>query len=52
MAGYRLQRRQRSCLIGMRAEHFKYGALEYIALELYLIWRARGMPLETPTVRP
>lgn len=47
-----LQRRLRNCLIGMRAEHFEYGAPEYVALELYLMWRALGMPLETPGVRP
>ena len=28
------------------------GAPEYIALELYLMERARGMPLEAPAVRP
>jgi sulfur-oxidizing protein SoxA len=39
-------------MIGMRAEPYAYGAPEYIALELYLNWRARGMPMETPAVRP
>jgi sulfur-oxidizing protein SoxA len=29
-----------------------YGAPEQVDLELYLMWRARGMPLETPAVRP
>jgi L-cysteine S-thiosulfotransferase len=47
-----LQRRLRNCLIGMRAEPFEYGAPEYVALELYLMWRARGMALEMPAVRP
>ena len=47
-----LQRRLRNCLIGMRAEHFDYGAPEYIDLELYLAWRGRGLPVETPAVRP
>ncbi len=28
------------------------GAPELVDLELYLMWRARGMPLETPAVRP
>ena len=28
------------------------GAPEYVDLELYLVWRARGMPVETPAVRP
>jgi sulfur-oxidizing protein SoxA len=47
-----LQRRLRNCMIGMRAEPYAYGAPEYIALELYLNWRAREMPMETPAVRP
>ena len=47
-----LKRRLRNCLIGMRAEPYEYGAPEYIALELYLMSRARGMRLETPAVRP
>jgi sulfur-oxidizing protein SoxA len=47
-----LQRRLRNCLIGMRAESYAYGAPEYLALETFLMWRARGMPLESPAVRP
>jgi sulfur-oxidizing protein SoxA len=47
-----LQRRLRNCLIGMRAEPYAYGADEYVDLELYLMWRARGMTVETPAVRP
>jgi len=47
-----LQRRLRNCIIGMRAEGYAYGAPEYVALELFLMQRARGMPLETPAVRP
>ena len=47
-----LQRRLRNCLIGMLAEHYNYGAPEYVDLELYLMWRARGLPMETPAVRP
>ncbi|MBM3527347.1 MAG: sulfur oxidation c-type cytochrome SoxA [Alphaproteobacteria bacterium] len=47
-----LQRRLRNCMIGMRAETYPYGALEYVNMELYLMWRARGMKLETPGVRP
>jgi sulfur-oxidizing protein SoxA len=47
-----LQRRLRNCLIGMRAEPYAYGAPEYLALETFLMWRARGMPLESPAVRP
>jgi L-cysteine S-thiosulfotransferase len=47
-----LQRRLRNCLSGMRAEPFAYGSDEYVDLELFLMWRARGMPIETPAVRP
>jgi sulfur-oxidizing protein SoxA len=47
-----LQRRLRNCLTGMRAEPYEYGSPENIALELYLMWRARGMKMETPAVRP
>jgi sulfur-oxidizing protein SoxA len=47
-----LQRRLRNCMIGMRAEPYAYGAPEYLALEAYLMWRARGMPMESPAVRP
>jgi len=47
-----LQRRLRNCMIGMRAETFAYGSPEYVALETFLMWRARGMPLESPAVRP
>jgi sulfur-oxidizing protein SoxA len=39
-------------MIGMRAEPYAYGAPEYVAMELYLMWRARGMKVETPAVRP
>jgi sulfur-oxidizing protein SoxA len=47
-----LQRRLRNCLTGMRAEPYEYGAPEMVDLELYLMWRARGMPFEAPAVRP
>jgi len=47
-----LQRRLRNCLIGMRAEPYAYGAPEYVELEYFLMWRARGMKLESPGVRP
>ncbi len=47
-----LQRRLRNCIVGMRAEPYDYGAPEYVSLELYLTWRARGLPIETPAVRP
>ncbi len=47
-----LQRRLRNCLFGMRTTSYAFGASEYVDLELYLMWRARGMKLETPAVRP
>jgi sulfur-oxidizing protein SoxA len=47
-----LQRRLRNCMIGLRAEPYAYGAPEYVDMELYLMWRARGMKMETPAVRP
>jgi sulfur-oxidizing protein SoxA len=47
-----LRRRLRNCLVGMRAEAYPYGAPEYVDLELYLMSRAAGMPIETPAVRP
>jgi L-cysteine S-thiosulfotransferase len=47
-----LQRRLRGCMSGVRAEPFAYGSDELTALELYLMQRAAGMPLETPAVRP
>ncbi len=47
-----LQRRLRSCMTGVRAEPFTYGAPELVELELFLAERARGMALETPAVRP
>ena len=47
-----LQRRLRNCMTGVRAEPYALGAKELVQLELFLMWRARGMPLETPGVRP
>ena len=47
-----LQRRLRNCMSGLRAESFEYGSPELVELEYYLMWRARGMKIETPAVRP
>jgi sulfur-oxidizing protein SoxA len=47
-----LQRRLRNCMIGTRAQAYDYGAPELVELELYLMSRAEGMPIETPAVRP
>jgi sulfur-oxidizing protein SoxA len=46
-----LERRIRACLSGIRAEMLPYGSKEYLDLELYLAWRAQGLPIETPGVR-
>lgn len=47
-----LQRRLRACMSGVRAEPYDFGAPELVDLELFLMWRARGMLLEAPGVRP
>jgi len=47
-----LERRLRSCISGIRAQAYDYGAPELVELELYLMSRARGMAMETPAVRP
>ena len=47
-----LQRRLRGCIFGVRAQPYEFGAPELVELELYLMSRAKGMPLETPAVRP
>ncbi len=46
-----LQRRIRACLFGIRAEMPPPGAPELTDVELFLAWRAQGLPLETPGVR-
>ncbi|MDQ6621487.1 MAG: sulfur oxidation c-type cytochrome SoxA [Pseudomonadota bacterium] len=46
-----LQRRLRACLFGVRAEMPPMGAPELLDLELFLAWRAEGLPVETPGVR-
>jgi len=47
-----LQRRLRNCMTGTRAQPYDNAAPEMVALELYLMVRARGMTMETPAVRP
>ena len=47
-----LQRRLRNCMSGMRAEPYDFGAPELVNLEYFLMWRARGMTMESPAVRP
>jgi len=47
-----LRRRLRGCMAGVRSEPYEPDAPQLVDLELYLKWRARGMPLESPAVRP
>ena len=47
-----LQRRLRGCLVGIRAEPFANGSPDTVALETFLMSRARGMTMEAPAVRP
>jgi len=46
-----LQRRLRACLYGIRASLPPEGADVLTELELYLAWRASGLPVEAPGVR-
>lgn len=46
-----LERRLRACFSGLRAEMPEYGARELVELELFLAWRANGLPIESPGVR-
>lgn len=46
-----LQRRLRACYYGVRAEMPPYQSPELLELEVYLAWRGRGLPVETPGVR-
>jgi sulfur-oxidizing protein SoxA len=47
-----LYRRLRNCMTGVRSDPFEPGSAELVALELYLAWRANGLKVETPGVRP
>ncbi len=47
-----LQRRLRNCMAGVRSEPYAFGSAEHVDLELFLMSRAGGMPVETPAVRP
>jgi sulfur-oxidizing protein SoxA len=46
-----LQRRLRACFFGLHAELPAYGSDLLNELELYLAWRAKGLPIEAPAVR-
>lgn len=47
-----MQRRLRGCLTSVRAEPFAADSDEFTTVELFLMQRAAGMPVETPAVRP
>ena len=47
-----LYRRIRNCLNGVRAEPYAPDDPDLISLMLYLGWRANGLRVETPAVRP
>lgn len=47
-----LQRRFNNCLTGIRSTPLAEGSEEYLALELYLMDRASGLPIEAPAIRP
>ena len=46
-----LHRRLRACYFGVRAEMPPYGSPDLLDLELFLVWRAQGLAVETPGVR-
>ena len=46
-----LHRRFRSCLYGIRAEMPPAGSQAFLDLELFVAWRASGLPVESPGVR-
>jgi len=39
------------CNVSVRAEPYPLGSDPYLSLELYVAWRGRGLPIETPAVR-
>lgn len=46
-----IHERLRGCYVLIRAQPHAYSSDEYVALELYLAWRGKGLPVETPSVR-
>ncbi|MXN65623.1 sulfur oxidation c-type cytochrome SoxA [Stappia sp. GBMRC 2046] len=46
-----IHRRFKGCMENVRAEPFKRGSDEFIALELYVASRGEGLSVETPSVR-
>lgn len=47
-----LDRRLRNCLTGIRAAPYAPDSPELADLAFFLAWRANGLPVETPAVRP
>lgn len=39
------------CNEAVRAQPYAYGSQEYVDLELFVKWRGRGLPVETPAIR-
>jgi L-cysteine S-thiosulfotransferase len=39
------------CNTSVRAEPYPLGSDEYVNLELFMTWRGRGLPVETPAIR-
>ncbi len=46
-----IHRRFKGCMSNIRAKPFKRGSDEFIALELYVASRGKGLSVETPSVR-
>lgn len=46
-----LHRRFKGCMSNIRAEPYKVGGDEFVALELYVASRGQGLDVETPAVR-
>ncbi len=46
-----IHRRFRGCDKKFRATPYAYGSDVYVNLELFIAWRGRGLPVETPSVR-
>ncbi len=46
-----LHQRMRECFVSFRADPFESGSEEYKLLELYVMSRGNGLPIETPAVR-
>ncbi len=46
-----IQRRFKGCMSNIRADPYKVGSDEFVALELYVASRGNGLSVETPSVR-